>query len=1100
MADMRRIFIITNTSPVEKTELIAFIKKLGAEYCQNDKFTKDVTHVICGKPSRSEKFLSACITGKWILMKEYILDCLRWNKWLNEERYEWSHKMAPRLDETSRYLLNAPRFLRKLVQGYNVRLFQGWNVAVFVENIQRKRVYERLLELGGAKKKKFSLPVQYPKIIAASVSHVFVEESQVHNITKLQQEGVLCLSPEYIGDYILKDPHPGVQRYLAGGLQTGPQNGIIPTQNTPISSQHSLISTQPSQNSSSNSLISPKSSSNMLPTQPCSSKTSSSNLMSTQPCSSRGNSVASLSDISNQQKSQNELPDQPNLSSQKPSQGNKQVAPQEKRGVKRQLMQTDPLETTRFAEMIKKQKLSATQWKASGVVGYPHLNQSSLTTQPLTEQQAYLMDCCVESEFLHHAVDTFATLVSRAQYPNAAMIHNMLSKVMKQSSSVTVVNKAYAALQTCLFLHPPATPVMQQLHLSSIQPPQDTGLDAWGFIKDTISSALVSEDDVIIKEENDNCIAQQKGPMKGEQKSNNNEQILRYIIGMLEVDFQHYIQSDTPRKTHRRSIIAQVFWPGDTPHGSFRSNIKQLIIELISAISIVQHNPAKRSLVQLLQRLVAMVAQCCHLVDKPANQNSSFNSLGIMTKVFIQQLANRLLDEFSENIGSLELFLQTLEPAWLSLHMCDMFLNMFERYDESLLPPCIEQTDQVSLKKIVSQYFYLLPHLKGIGETSIKRERSTPLSTPSKKIMTPDLTNSKSLDRKTRGAGIKKKLIPNSPAGSSNSGSPYKRTININKKNAKGETPLHVACIKNQVSRVVELLQIQGIDVNARDNAGWTPLHEACNHGNTECVAELLKYKPQKTITSYFNKGSVQKLDLQAVDNEFGITPLHDAVENNHIGVVTLLMQHAGPVLLNLKSKTGQTPLDLAETEDMQLVLTTTQTTNKAVIVTPIKRKYILNSQSSSQSQDMFDSSQMSLSQMSQVDTTDTYLPSEELYSDILGTEPNCKYSPVVEVQKYVLFISHILKSYIKLHNLRFLKQFTKNNNNALSDDVIIEMVKCLEGGHTVDIEEVKQDLEIMQDLRKHVKAFEKHINRICQQGTITKHRTRIVAMKLLSG
>ena len=46
-----------------------------------------------------------------------------------------------------------------------------------------------------------------------------------------------------------------------------------------------------------------------------------------------------------------------------------------------------------------------------------------------------------------------------------------------------------------------------------------------------------------------------------------------------------------------------------------------------------------------------------------------------------------------------------------------------------------------------------------------------------------------------------------------------------------------------------------GVNVNIADHAGWTPLHEACNHGSIECLLELLKFKPPKTIDSYFSQG-----------------------------------------------------------------------------------------------------------------------------------------------------------------------------------------------------------------------------------------------------
>lgn len=62
------------------------------------------------------------------------------------------------------------------------------------------------------------------------------------------------------------------------------------------------------------------------------------------------------------------------------------------------------------------------------------------------------------------------------------------------------------------------------------------------------------------------------------------------------------------------------------------------------------------------------------------------------------------------------------------------------------------------------------------------------------------------------------------------------------KRNAKGETQLHIACIKGSVSLVKSLLE-QGHQVNVRDNCGWLPIHEACSYGNLEIVKMLVAYK-----------------------------------------------------------------------------------------------------------------------------------------------------------------------------------------------------------------------------------------------------------------
>lgn len=59
------------------------------------------------------------------------------------------------------------------------------------------------------------------------------------------------------------------------------------------------------------------------------------------------------------------------------------------------------------------------------------------------------------------------------------------------------------------------------------------------------------------------------------------------------------------------------------------------------------------------------------------------------------------------------------------------------------------------------------------------------------------------------------------------------------KKNEKGESQLHRACIAGNLAMVRRLID-QGHPVNVRDHAGWLPLHEAANHGFTEIVDLLL--------------------------------------------------------------------------------------------------------------------------------------------------------------------------------------------------------------------------------------------------------------------
>ncbi|KAK3109008.1 hypothetical protein FSP39_021013 [Pinctada imbricata] len=125
-----------------------------------------------------------------------------------------------------------------------------------------------------------------------------------------------------------------------------------------------------------------------------------------------------------------------------------------------------------------------------------------------------------------------------------------------------------------------------------------------------------------------------------------------------------------------------------------------------------------------------------------------------------------------------------------------------------------------------------------------------------------------------------------------------KSTVNtVDKKNAKGETPLQVACIKGDTERVCDLLE-QGANPNSKDYAGWTPLHEACHHGHVR-IAEML-----------LEKGAL--IDVPGTDND---TPLHDAICQGKTACVTLLVSWGAS--LSIRNAKGWTPADLALSEDM---------------------------------------------------------------------------------------------------------------------------------------------------------------------------------------
>lgn len=116
------------------------------------------------------------------------------------------------------------------------------------------------------------------------------------------------------------------------------------------------------------------------------------------------------------------------------------------------------------------------------------------------------------------------------------------------------------------------------------------------------------------------------------------------------------------------------------------------------------------------------------------------------------------------------------------------------------------------------------------------------------------------------------------------------------KRNEKGETQLHVACISGNVEAVEKLL-VAGHSTQVRDHFGWTPLHEAANHGHIEVAKLLLQHGADVN-----DPGSLMCQ---------GVTPLHDAASCGNTSMMQLLIEHGANV--ELKANEGDTVLDCLE-------------------------------------------------------------------------------------------------------------------------------------------------------------------------------------------
>ncbi|KAL3277391.1 hypothetical protein HHI36_012740 [Cryptolaemus montrouzieri] len=94
------------------------------------------------------------------------------------------------------------------------------------------------------------------------------------------------------------------------------------------------------------------------------------------------------------------------------------------------------------------------------------------------------------------------------------------------------------------------------------------------------------------------------------------------------------------------------------------------------------------------------------------------------------------------------------------------------------------------------------------------------------------------------------------------------------KKNAKGESNLHLACKRKNIQQVKRLIE-DNVDINSKDYACWTPLHEAIQAESIDIVIQLL------------NSGAL----INSV-GEFYVTPLHKAVLMENSAIISILLEN----------------------------------------------------------------------------------------------------------------------------------------------------------------------------------------------------------------
>ncbi|XP_066297598.1 uncharacterized protein [Branchiostoma lanceolatum] len=201
----RYVFQLSGFSGEERDDLTSKIQKLKGICLQEQPYKPSCTHVISSKPCRSEKYLAACAAGKWVLTRKFVDDSAAAGKWLDESPYEYGHK-ATLHKAFSVTLQQAPRRWRQRIAKDTVGAFAAWRSIIVVDDQKRRAAYKRLLESGGATVLKAKTVAHSQAVYAPQLTHVFLEKKYDSAFRILRRRGVLCLSPDYIAEFLLRNP------------------------------------------------------------------------------------------------------------------------------------------------------------------------------------------------------------------------------------------------------------------------------------------------------------------------------------------------------------------------------------------------------------------------------------------------------------------------------------------------------------------------------------------------------------------------------------------------------------------------------------------------------------------------------------------------------------------------------------------------------------------------------------------------------------------------------------------------------------------------------------------------------------------------------
>ncbi|NXS98501.1 SLF1 protein, partial [Jacana jacana] len=891
----KRVVQFTGFNKREKAALLEWLFRLDCVFLHDKKY-RNCTHLIAKKPSKSEKFLAACAAGKWVLTKKYVINSAKSGRWLDETTYEWGYESG-KDTHCSPQRHSAPKRWREgLARSGAPGAFHRWRV-VLPAKYGDKRVasIRRVLQAGRA-------TICSSKKADCDVSHVFILNKICPVPVKKRLPEARYYSVKYLGDYLFENEMENSEdtqmnhllavqetKQIVSNMQLAAvKNAVIKHMYFAVVSNNQLM--LPSCKTciakfafcygvefltsvfyhSSHPLTAKLETGSPLPpyrewnTKGLMLPPDSFDLVCFQilhlPCSAR---VLKSCKFQSRYKKRDAVP----ITSE---------------------VQQYPGLYTQSALEASLHLLNPRQQRSS-VLLLTKIPHSQVENTPLSRGTWHMLEGLME-EYLLPDVITELAAGQKYSTPPVQLLHFLLEYVLLGSTDAVFYAKLHHALCLVLRCDPPwKSSSMLKYYTDLLQCPI-CKKGTWSFLEMLVRSCLYCKSV---------CHAVPVSG-RGDEPRIFHKTLLKFFFDVVKAEVEFLTKSlvEGTNSQHQQvmpqTVLLKTFWLGGETSVLFTKHVNILADWVVlSHRELTRKNDAFTcEIAGLLNALLGTVVEYWIISSLLMNRN-----------MFCQ-----VADDLAHYIAISCDVICSIPSLWLQMFVAEaVFKKMCLQRNIAI------SEEPLSLQKIVCCY---LPALREVGMVQKAKKMKTgqwlcPESQRALQMLNGDKQNQVKvlpdlpdlLFSKRR--PLTRKLRTRSEAEASytkKNRHVLAEEVHFNKRNIKGETALHTACIRNKVEKLIQLLSFPGIDINVKDYAGWTPLHEACNHGSTVCVREILQRCPEVDL-------------LSQVD---GVTPLHDALSNGHVEIGKLLLQHGGPVLLQQRDSNGKLPLDYVESAAVQ--------------------------------------------------------------------------------------------------------------------------------------------------------------------------------------